>query len=1143
LIFFVLITWETCSSCGLAQGSGTYPVPWIQEIKLPDHYTDIPNCSFYLDRFGHLFLGKDNGLTIISENGSIHRHMNGPVYVTGNGSDTVLYACQDNIGLLFPDGNGKYRDQTYRDRIPRAYREFVPSQLIHADGSFFMNADKGIYRFDGSVFKVFPFPEQETRLLMAGSTLLLKVEGEAILAWTGEGFFATDVMDGDSLGFMLDLLDERPDLRLVNFISREEMVVVRQKDGIMIMDARGKVLNIPGNRHGLPDQDVRQATICEGDELWILGGHSLHLINHPSPLFILELDPDVTGRIFTSVVTGKQMLLGTYHGIYLAAYDQDIHGPWTVRSISDEAEGSFHLISSSDSMVFAAGSKQLVAIRGMSAQILARGNYTGLHEVSPTLLLVSGEKGITRFEKTDQEWTSTPVDPALSYAYSFVKHHEQVFMICNNRAFRFSKDLDEAIPIPFNRDEILYKLITVEQDLYLVTDQHVYRYEDMGDRFVFLTDEHRTTMLSSSDIALPDEDSGLWMVRHLGKYDSRVTHSRFLSDQDMGEWYYPVLQDLGEIISLDLRDSVLYLTGMDKIVLFDLSVLKSSTRSFQVRIEPGPEPASPRSLAFHLAGLEFQSVPEPLFRFRMIPEEEEWSAWSNSREVSIERLRPGQYTFLAQAKDLYGRISVPAAHDFTIKAPFYWRWYAIIVYGVFLLILLFLIRKWRLLSYQQAESRISERMQTKLDSLAEEKEKSDKLVAEMLPEKTAAQLKSVGKAKWDKYERATVLFSDIQGFTKIAEEMNPEALIDELDKFFFHFDSVVEKYNIEKIKTIGDAYMAAGGIPEKNSTNPVEVVLAALEMQAYMQQLKSTKADIWDLRIGIHTGPVIAGVVGHKKVSYDIWGDTVNTASRMESSGMPGKVNISGITYGMVKEYFICEYRGKLPVKYKGNIDMYFVNGLRPELAVDLKGIPNKRFYTKLQLLRLGDLEERVFESILTGLPSSLHFHRIEYARKVYNQSFLLCRSEEIEQDERLLVRTAALMLYTGLTQAYHNYENRSAVIAREILPNFHYSEVQIDQVCNLILATKQPFQPNNQLEKILIDAKMEYIGHPDFPEQLQRIYREIKETGSSMNGQQFKKLQLEFLYTFDFFTLAAQRLREVSREDQIEKLEQERWI
>jgi adenylate cyclase len=412
-----------------------------------------------------------------------------------------------------------------------------------------------------------------------------------------------------------------------------------------------------------------------------------------------------------------------------------------------------------------------------------------------------------------------------------------------------------------------------------------------------------------------------------------------------------------------------------------------------------------------------------------------------------------------------------------------------------------------------------------------------------LPEKTASQLKEKGKSKWDKYERATVLFSDIQGFTKIAEEMNPEVLIDELDKFFFHFDSVVGKYNIEKIKTIGDAYMAAGGIPKKNSTNPVEVVLAALEMQSYMQHLKSAKTDIWDLRIGIHTGPVIAGVVGHKKVSYDIWGDTVNTASRMESSGIAGKVNISGTTYGMVKDYFICEYRGKLPVKYKGNIDMYFVNGLRPELSVDLKEIPNKRFFTKLQLLRLTDLEDLVFESILKNLPEYIHYHSLEIAQKVYNQAFLLCRAEEVDQDDRLLIRTAALFLNTGLTQAYSNYENRSAVICREILPDFQYSEKQIDQICNLILATKLPFDPQNRLEKILIDAKMDYIGRPSYSTKIKLLHQELNEAGIKINGQQFKNKQLELLFEFEFYTLSAQRLREVKGTDQISIIEQERWI
>ncbi|MEZ5071156.1 MAG: adenylate/guanylate cyclase domain-containing protein [Bacteroidales bacterium] len=420
--------------------------------------------------------------------------------------------------------------------------------------------------------------------------------------------------------------------------------------------------------------------------------------------------------------------------------------------------------------------------------------------------------------------------------------------------------------------------------------------------------------------------------------------------------------------------------------------------------------------------------------------------------------------------------------NFRVPTPQHLRWYAWVVYGLVGFLGLFMLRKLQLWRYKRAESKSAVRLRFFGGT---RKARSEEVPAEEVTADGSVKSKAKTKSKWDKYERATVLFSDIQGFTKIAEEMNPESLIDELDKFFFHFDSVVEKYNIEKIKTIGDAYMAAGGIPEKNSTNPVEVVLAALEMQAYMRDLKSTKANIWDLRIGIHTGPVIAGIVGHKKVSFDIWGDTVNTASRMESSGIPGKVNISGITYGMVKEYFICEYRGKLPVKYKGNIDMYFVNGLRPELAVDLVGIPNKRFYTKLQLLRINDLEEKVMTGILPGLPANLHFHTRDYAQRVYNHAFLLCRSEEIGQEERLLIRTAALMLFTGLTQTFNNFENRSAVITREVLPRFQYSESQIDQICNLIMATKQPFHPNNTLERILIDTRMEYIGRPDYTDRI----------------------------------------------------------
>jgi class 3 adenylate cyclase len=210
-----------------------------------------------------------------------------------------------------------------------------------------------------------------------------------------------------------------------------------------------------------------------------------------------------------------------------------------------------------------------------------------------------------------------------------------------------------------------------------------------------------------------------------------------------------------------------------------------------------------------------------------------------------------------------------------------------------------------------------------------EKDRSDRLLLNILPFETAEELKEKGSATPKQYSMVSVLFTDFKGFTTIAEKLTPEQLVEELNHCFLEFDLIIDKHNLEKIKTIGDSYMCAGGIPVANTTNPIDVVRAGLEIQEYMNRLKSERyangQDCWELRVGIHTGKVIAGVVGKNKFAYDIWGDAVNVASRMESSGAPGKVNISGDTYELVKDIFTCEYRGKVKAKNKGEIDMYFV--------------------------------------------------------------------------------------------------------------------------------------------------------------------------------------------------------------------------
>jgi class 3 adenylate cyclase len=218
-------------------------------------------------------------------------------------------------------------------------------------------------------------------------------------------------------------------------------------------------------------------------------------------------------------------------------------------------------------------------------------------------------------------------------------------------------------------------------------------------------------------------------------------------------------------------------------------------------------------------------------------------------------------------------------------------------------------------------------------TISKEKKKSEKLLLNILPEETAKELKKHGKVKAKKFDSVTVLFTDFKGFTSYAENLSPEVLVESIDYYFSKFDTIMETYGLEKIKTIGDAYMCAGGLNKSNTNHAHKMVRAAIDIAEFVKKSKQNTNNNarFEIRIGISTGPVVAGIVGIKKFAYDIWGDTVNIASRMESNSEPGKINISQQTYTLVKDNFDCDFRGQLAVKNRGSLNMYFVKSEIPE--------------------------------------------------------------------------------------------------------------------------------------------------------------------------------------------------------------------
>ena len=428
----------------------------------------------------------------------------------------------------------------------------------------------------------------------------------------------------------------------------------------------------------------------------------------------------------------------------------------------------------------------------------------------------------------------------------------------------------------------------------------------------------------------------------------------------------------------------------------------------------------------------------------------------------------------------------------------------------------------------------------------------DKRIGELLsnifPETILTELSSGGKFSPKRVENGIILFTDFVDFSQKAKSSQPLALIKQLEKYFSKFDEIMLKYNLEKIKTIGDAYMALSGVTEDKPKPAVRACLAAIEIRDFMRNEKDVaialRRDFWEIRIGLHMGPLVAGIIGSTKYSFDVWGDTVNIASRAESVTKNGNISITKSIYEQINQYFLTSPRGKIDIQKRGgSVEMFYLNSIKPKYSIYNEGfLPNSklRITCGLESMDFDLMRNWILNQLKSLLPENMLYHDIPHTLNVENAAIRYGKLEGISEEEMYLIRTAALYHDAGFILKYNENEDFAISMVKSTLPKFGYSDKQIKIICNCIRVTKPNIIPKTLLERIIVDADYDYLGRPDYHVIVQKLREELYDYGYKMSDKEWLKYQLCFLEeTHEYFTVSARNIRDYGKSVRINDLKQ----
>ncbi len=420
------------------------------------------------------------------------------------------------------------------------------------------------------------------------------------------------------------------------------------------------------------------------------------------------------------------------------------------------------------------------------------------------------------------------------------------------------------------------------------------------------------------------------------------------------------------------------------------------------------------------------------------------------------------------------------------------------------------------------------------------------LLGNIFPQTILDELSNSGKFSPKRIQNGVVLFTDFVDFSSNARTIKPLQLIKKLEYYFTHIDNIIGRYKLEKIKTIGDAYMALGGVTENMPNPALRACLAALEIRDFMNNERdvaiATKKDFWEMRIGLHMGPLVAGIIGSSKYSFDVWGDTVNIAARAEAASKAGYITITSTVQKEIKEYFDSHARGQIDIhKRGGSLEMFYLDKIKSKYSLDrLDHSPNPKLRQKCGLpsMDFDHLHKYMISRMKSLLPEHISYHDIPHTLNVEKAAMRYANLEGVKEEDMLILRTAVLFHDSGFIRQYHDNEDFGIQMARSILPDFGYSKEQIEEIAGIINATKSSVEPKTKLEMIMCDADHDYLGRPDYHSIVNKLRIEFAHFDRSFTDIEWIEYQLDFLENnHSFYTETAQNLRNFGKAARIRDL------